>query len=441
MNLAKLKAARDAELQSANALAALDTLTDEQQAQLDTHLKNIDNYDAQIQRAEKLAALKPSSPGLEKPLNASVHDRAEDKPFAHFGDFLMSVKNAAEPGVSASDMDPRLRKHDLRNLEVRAATGLNETVGSEGGFVVHQDTSMELINRAQGASVVFSRCRRLPLGPNSNGIKIPYVDETSRANGSRWGGVQAYWADEAAEKTASQPKYGRLELNLKKLVGLCYATDELLQDASALGSFISMAFTDEFAFKLDDAVIRGTGAGTPLGILNATAKVEVAKETSQAAATVKYANINKMWARLWSRSKGSAIWLINQDVTPQLEAMTVDVKNVAGTENVGGTAVYVPPGGATAAPHGTLKGRPVLEIEQCETLGTAGDIILFDPSQYLTIAKDMQAASSIHVRFIYDESCFRFVYRVDGQPAWKQALTPYKGTNTISPFITLATRA
>jgi len=52
----------------------------------------------------------------------------------------------------------------------------------------------------------------------------------------------------------------------------------------------------------------------------------------------------------------------------------------------------------------------------------------------------MQAASSVHVKFIYDEMTFRTTYRVDGQPAWKSPITPFKSSNTLSPFVTLQAR-
>jgi HK97 family phage major capsid protein len=109
----------------------------------------------------------------------------------------------------------------------------------------------------------------------------------------------------------------------------------------------------------------------------------------------------------------------------------------------GGLPAYMPPGGLSVAPYGTLKGRPIIEIEQCAALGTVGDIMLVDLSQYLTIEKGgLQSASSIHVQFVTDETAFRFVMRNNGQPLWDSPLTPYKGTtSTLSPFITLATRA
>jgi hypothetical protein len=54
----------------------------------------------------------------------------------------------------------------------------------------------------------------------------------------------------------------------------------------------------------------------------------------------------------------------------------------------------------------------------------------------------MQFASSIHLRFDYDQTAFRFVFRIDGQPWWPTAATPlYATSDTLSPFVTLAERA
>ena len=166
------------------------------------------------------------------------------------------------------------------------------------------------------------------------------------------------------------------------------------------------------------------------------ALVTVAKEAGQPAATLQPENIIKMWSRCYNRSRLNSVWFINQDIEPQLFTLAIQV-------GTGGGTVYMPPGGLSSQPYGTLFGRPVIPIEQCATLGTTGDIVLADMSQYLLIDKGgVQSASSIHVRFVNDESVFRFVYRVDGQPIWHSPLTPYKGSsNTVSPFITLATRA
>ena len=137
-----------------------------------------------------------------------------------------------------------------------------------------------------------------------------------------------------------------------------------------------------------------------------------------------------MWNRVWSRSRNNAVWFINQEIEPYLYTL-----------KIGTTTVYVPAGGLSEKPYGTLFGRPVIPLEQCSALGEVGDIILADLNQYLLIDKGgINAQSSIHVRFLYDENVFRFIYRVDGQPIWNKPLTPYKGTATQSPFVALAKR-
>ena len=90
-----------------------------------------------------------------------------------------------------------------------------------------------------------------------------------------------------------------------------------------------------------------------------------------------------------------------------------------------------------------MLGYPVEFIEQAETLGDAGDIWLCDWSQYVCVDYgDINEASSIHFKFDYAQTTFRFVYYFDGQPRMVSAITPFKGSsNTVSPFVRIAARA
>ncbi len=351
---------------------------------------------------------------------------------AAFGEFLKAVADHGK----GKGFDPRL------NEPMAAASGLNTSVGSEGGFLVRTDFSTALLDKAVEESVLATRCTTIDIGEGSDGIELPYVDESSRVTGSRWGGVQVYRRAEADTVTASKPKLGILEIRLEDMMGICYATDRALRDGTSLGQIVTRGFGSEFAFKVDDEIIRGTGAGQALGIMNSSALVSIAKEGSQVAATIVAENVIKMRARLRPRSRRRAAWFINQDCESQLPLMVVKVKNVAGAENVGGAPIYMPAGGLSAAPYDRLLNMDVVPIEQCETLGTKGDIFLADFSEYLLIRKGaLETAESIHVRFLYGENTFRFTYRINGAPAWKTALTPYKGTNTQSPFLSLDVRS
>lgn len=348
----------------------------------------------------------------------------EDAKFPSFGTFIKAVYDAGR--TNGHVVDPRL---------FGAATGLNEAIPSEGGFPVPQEFEPGILTNMNQMGQILQRVRRRPITVG-NGVKINAVDETSRATGSRWGGVQAYWINEAGTPTSSKPKFRQMDVRLEKVAALYYATEEELEDAEGLGAVLQQAFAEELTFTVEDAIVRGDGAGKPLGILNSNAFVSVAKETSQAAATLKTQNVLKMWARLPARSRLNAVWLINVDVTPQLFQFVYEVKNVAGSENVGGIAapIYNPDSN-------TLLGRPVIPVEYCETLGTKGDIILADLSQYLLADKGgIRSDSSIHVNFTAGEQVFRVIYRVNGQPTWSKSLTPYKGSNALAPFVTCDNR-
>ncbi len=366
-------------------------------------------------------AINPAGFAVTQP--ATVKDKPEA--FKSLGEQLDAVRRAMTPGYS---MDRRL-------AEMKAISGMSETVTEDGGYLVQTDFATELLRRTYDTGVLTSRVRRIPIGANANGLTINAVAETSRATGSRWGGVQVYWREEAGTVTNKQPAFRRMKLELNSLMGLCYATDELLADSVALSSVIQQAFAEEFAFTLDDAIIRGSGNGQPLGILNSSAYVSVTKETNQVADTIYWENVLKMWSRLWSRSRGNAVWFIHQDTLPQLATMAQVI-------GVGGVPVYLPATGAAAMPYSTLFGRPVIEIEQADTVGDQGDIMLADLSQYLMIEKGgLEAAQSIHVRFLYGENTFRFILRADGQPIWHSPLTLFNSSTTVSPFVLLDARA
>lgn len=402
-------------------------MSDDAKAEYNAIKANIDRLQDTIAAHEAMDQEDRAAKAVSDPNTTAANaDTKPTKPvFANFGLQLQAI---AQAGMN------RGGKQDDR-LVWQASSGLNEATPSEGGFLVQKDFSTELLNQMHEMGEIMSRVRRIPISSNSNGIKLPALDETSRANGSRFGGVQGYWANEGDTVTASKPKFREMDLSLKKLFGIAYTTEELLADAVALNAVLSTAFAEELTFKTEDAVINGTGSGQPLGIINSGALVSVTPESGQAAATIRTENILKMWARTPIRSRKSLVWMINQDIEPQLYPLTLG----------SGTAVsllYTPPGvNGNAGPYGLLMGRPVIPIEYSATLGTVGDILLFDPQAYVMIDKGgVSQASSMHVRFLYEEMTFRFTFRVDGQPVWNSAVTPFKGSNTISPYVALATR-
>lgn len=403
-----------------------------------------ESLDGEIEREERLEARTQTlaasagrkvGPGASAPLTTNDNERTVigdprprvlDDPkrgFMHVGEFAAAVHSAGLPG---QQIDKRL-----------AASGdlMAQKSGADGGFTVPP----------QFSSTIWDGLNQQPdnlLARTDNytveGESLTFLGnaETSRATGSRFGGVQAYWLSEGTQLTESNPAFRQIKIEPQELAVLVYVTDKLLRNSSvALEQYLTRAATEEIAFMTSDAIINGTGAGQPLGIINAACTVSVTKETGQAAATIVAKNINKMWSRLHPKSRANAAWFYNIDCEPSLQDMAMDV-------GTGGVPVYMPPGGIADAPLGRIKGRPAIPVEYCATLGTVGDIILADLSAYVSGTRGtINSAMSMHLKFDYAKTAFRFIYEVDGQPWLASAITPFKGTNTLSPFITLATRS
>ena len=196
-----------------------------------------------------------------------------------------------------------------------------------------------------------------------------------------------------------------------------------------------MAYADEMSFKVNDAILSGDGMGKPLGIYDSSALITVDKEVGQAADSIVYENVSKMWNRMPVRHRRNAVWLINQECEPQLQSMYLAI-------GTAGVPVYMPATGVTGAQYATLFGRPVIPVEQCPKLGDAGDILLVDLSAYIGTEKGgTQVDSSIHVQFLYDEQVFRFRYRFNGAPYYNSSVASYKNAPfTLSPYIQLQAR-
>jgi len=322
-------------------------------------------------------------------------------------------------------------------IEKRVITGMSELVPADGGFFVTTDHATELITTTFKLASLAPKCKKITISSNSNAVDFNAIAETSRVTGARFGGLNGFWLEEGGLKEHAQPVFRKIELKLKKLAALCYLTDELIQDAAALQSLVQSMFPEEFSWLLDSAVYRGAGGGQPVGILGSAGAINVPIEAGQTLANgaVVYENIVNMYSRMVASSMPRAEWYINQTCLPWLFTMSLAV-------GFGGVPVYMPANGASAAPYGTLFGKPVNVIEHASALGTVGDIAFLDLSQYLLAQKGgIDQASSIHVRFLNDETVLRFVLRVDGQPLWISPITPADASAaTLSPYVFLAAR-
>lgn len=416
-------------------------LTADELKTVEAHGERIATLTAQIKAREAI----PASNGrttLPEPENRKVTDLGRHKAtkvpasprsekdkgtwgFDSFGAFAQMVNIAqvdeGRPGDTARE-----------RLNNAATTYGNEGTGGDGGFIVPPDFRNQIWTKVNGEDSLVTRTEGLVT--SSNGITIP-ADET--APWDTTAGIQAYWESEGGAKTPSKPAFEPKNMRLNKLICFVPVTDELLEDAPALEGWLRTKAPQKMVSKLNTAIIRGDGVGKPLGIMNSGSLVTISKEISQNADSVVGANISKMWARLYAPLRRNAVWLINQDIEPQLDFLAFPDSNSGFP-----VPLYVPVGGLSASPFSTLKGRPVIPVEAASTLGDVGDIMLVDLSQYMTVTKgtEIRTDVSIHLYFDQDITAFRFVFRITGQPMWKNTLTPQFGNNTRSWAVALENR-
>jgi HK97 family phage major capsid protein len=397
---------------------------------LETALDDLDKtIEAEKKFNERVKTLE-SQHYTEVNLDEEVKKTPENSNFSNFGEMLVAVARAGSP----TGRFPGAGQIDNRLSFLNAASGHSANVPSDGGFLISATRSNEIMQKMYEGGTILADCKVYDIGDYSDSLEVPYVDETSRANGSRWGGLRAYREGEVDAPTSTKTKLGLWECKVTDMKALCYVTDRLLNDAPALESLIMDQMPEEFTFKTEDELLNGTGGIQCKGVIGDPATVSIAKETGQAATTLLFENVINMWSRCFGRSRAGANWYHNQDIEPQLFAMAFN----AGT---GGVPVFMPPSGLSVNPYATLLGRPLKPVEQAQTLGTVGDIILGNFKEYAIVRKGgLKSAASIHVRFIYDEMTFKFNMRLNGKPKWKSTLTPFKGSNTLAPFVTLATR-
>jgi HK97 family phage major capsid protein/HK97 family phage prohead protease len=366
-----------------------------------------------------LAAKREQSAGNELQFGkgARAKDNLADDPkrgFRNYGEFCADVVRAA----SGKDTSDRL---------ARAATTFgNESSGPDGGFAVPPEFAREISSIAYAEESLLSRCDNTPVSGNT--MTFP-KDETTP-----WGstGITAAWEGEGAQTTPKKPALGESQLKLRKLKVLVAASDELLADAPAMSSYITRKCGEAVDWKVNDAILNGTGAGMPLGILKAASLVSQAKEAAQAADTIVAANIAKMYARCMMTGANNCVWLANPDAFPQIVTLTLN-----------NNPIWVPNNsGFQGAPNGLLLGRPIVLTDACDTVGDVGDIVCANMAGYRAITKagGAEFATSMHLWFDQDLMAFRLIFRMDGQPALAAAVTPPNSTVTRSHFVALADR-
>lgn len=359
--------------------------------------------------------------------------RAKDRGQMHNPHALGAQLDGKFENVGQLFADLALERQGSRESVDRLRGIRNEfssSVPSDGGFLVPEEFRADLMTTALEGALVRPRARVIPMGVPR--VKFPTVEDTNHA-AALFGGVVAYWTEERGTLVPTSPKFGSVTLDVNKLTMRTSIPNELVSDSSiSVTSYVEQSFPEALTWYEDDAFISGNGVGKPLGFNHAgnTAKIDVAKESGQAADTIVRQNITKMFSRMLPTSLGRAVWLANIDCFPALAELAAADSSPIWLQTI--------PGG----PPASILGRPLIFTEKMETLGDLGDLAFVDLSYYLIgDRQQMTAMWSEHVEFDEDAIAYRLISRVDGRPWLKNPITPKKGASTLSPFVTLAARA
>jgi len=459
---AMLAEAGDAPLPTEQA-AAYDAL-EQKLSTLDTEIDRQLRLD-EVDRAAPAQAAAPADPSRPAPRVTGVRSRAEDDPrygFPNHREYLLSVMKNSQASSVPDVRDERLRPLALVpresdpadaaagggplaflqprawNPKFLAAAGSDEQGSyqdSIGGYAERTSLLPGLLTVGMENDPISGRTTAVPMGA----VSVEILARTDKDHSSSVaGGFTVTRRPETVSPASSRSTLEKIKLRATSLFGVAFETEELLSDSViSFVALIDAGFRDQFAHHMIGERLRGTGGDQYLGILTALSAsslgptISIAKETGQAAATIVTDNALKMRARCWGY--GQAIWLANHDCYPQLAKLTIPV-------GTGGVAVYQQ--SLVEDRPDMLLGRPIFYTEYASTLGTQGDLICSNWSQFLEgLYQPLQSAESMHVRFLNHERTFKFWLRNCGAPWWRTALTPNQSTATLSPFVVLDTRA
>ena len=320
------------------------------------------------------------------------------------------------------------------------ANAMAERIPNEGGFLVPENLRSQVLTYMT-RSLIRPYAMVLPM--SSHRLAIPTLDNLSQASGTQaLGGFQFAWTEEGAGITPSTPSFGRTVLEARKVTGyLQNVPNEFCDDAAgAFGDFMAATIARGYAWFEDDYALNGTGIGEMQGLINAPCAVAVTRTTG---GTIVQADLQAMLNALHPASLQDGMrpevtsvqWLVSAHAFQKLLALYLSIGTPA--NQAVGTSTWLNLGdGHEVAP--SLLGLPLAMNDHQPAVGTAGDIILADLSNYVIadrMAMTIERAGK-GVSFVSGGSDFRVKSRLDGR-YWIQSATTTVAGQSVSPVVVL----
>lgn len=402
--------------------AALKGSNIEEKSRIQDYLKEADRHKSDAMNFKTLDEQRNQIKNLASgATGGSTASGKKGSQFSGMGDFLATVHK------SFQGQDSRLVRFNDKTEQVNVSEGKDMTgqTGAGGGFLIPTEQLTELMSLVAERSFFRSRASVIPMTRRQ--ITIPLLDQTGTTAGQpHWfGGLKAYWTEEASQKTNSDAAFKQVVLTAWKLIMYTRASDELLDDSAvSLAAFLSgqMGFAGAIQWMEEYAFLNGTGVGQPLGVLNSGSLLTFNRTTT---GHIDYNDLTGILKRFLPNSKG--VWIVSQSAMQELLTLN----------GPSGNPAYLWASAVQGAP-GTLLGYPVIFTEKAPILGQVGDIGLYDLSYYLIGDRQATTVESTKFdRWAYDETSWRAVHRVDGRPWLSVAPTLQDGTTQVSPFVAL----
>ena len=338
------------------------------------------------------------------------------------------------PEYCFADFLCKVAGHDRKGLEKTYGpetlkTALHETQGGMGGgYLVPEELRYELLISVAEKSIFRKRATVLPMKTLT--LNIPVPDTTTAAAGVSpfFGGFTPLFAEENTTLAESEPKFRKVQLTAKVLA--CYAllSNPMLDDGGqALEAYLRSLIAIELAWKEDSAFLVGDGVGAPQGIVNAAGTQTVTRNLVN---KFSYKDAAVMMQNCVTFD--NAIWLVAKSAQSELSTLI----------DGAGRSSWVPNTGYTQENwhYGTLFGSPCYLTEKTPALGSRGDVLLFAPELYLIGDRQevqIDVSREQTTAFLNNQSVWRILERIDGQPLVGTPFQIQGSTQQVSPYVCL----
>ena len=418
-------------LGDANAMLVKPNLTAEDSVTALAKLKEAQDIKGRI---DGLIQIKEAAKAFEGMAIAPKQD--DDKPapggFKTGGEFLQEIHAVTFRGkpnkrlkIWTDQSEPSNGKHTGDNGWMESKD-LVESIGASGGFLVPTETPNQFLQWTDTGDNMLAESRATKIPMRRRAIQIPALNQGNTTAGQPhwWGGVLAKWTEEVGLKEETEPTFRQIELVAHKLVCYTEASDELLEDSAvSLEALLSSMFSGVSKWERQNAYINGSGAGQPLGVINAGATIALNPLAANALA------VNDLARMLESFQGTNPVWFFSRRWMAELLQLNGPS---------GGNASYVFMPSARDGFPASLLGFPLFFVEQMPAPGSNGSVLLADWSKYLVGDRQAITIDTTKIfKFQNDITSWRCVSRVDGQPWLNTPLTWSDGTTQTSPFVIL----